>query len=119
MLSEHLHDSIPIFLLPFTITVILHSCPVKTFKRKSTPPWLDNKIKQLLKKKETARRKAKKTAQLNIHKKYRALRRQAKKRIAEKRNEWFQGLPNLLKSTAKCSGFLSSLQQNNLVSLAK
>lgn len=84
--------------------------PVKTFKRKNTPPWLDNEIKHLLKKKETARRKAKKSGKLNIHEKFRALRRQAKKLIAEKRKEWFQGLPNLLKSNSKkfWSSFKSS-----------
>ena len=92
--------------------------PVKTFKRKNTPPWLDNEIKHLLKKKETARRKAKKTGKLNIHEKFRALRRQAKKLIAEKRKEWFQGLPNLLKSNSKkfWSSFKSSTKQSSIPS---
>ena len=90
--------------------------PVKTFKRKDTPPWLDNEIKRLLKKKETARRKAKKTGNPKIHEKFRALRRQAKKLIAEKPKEWLQGLPNLLKSNSKklWSSFKSSTKQSSI-----
>jgi len=67
--------------------------PVKTFNSKNTPPWLDNEIKHLLKKRETARRKAKKTGKLNIHEKFRALRRQAKKLIAKNVKDGFRTCP--------------------------
>lgn len=98
------------------LSAVADHIPVKTFKRKNTPPWLDKEIKHLLKKKETARRKVRKTGKLNIHEKFRALRRQAKKLIAEKRKEWFQGLPSLLKSNSKkfWSLFKSSTKQSSI-----
>ena len=34
--------------------------PVKTFKRRNTPPWIDNEVRRLLSKKDSCRKKAKK-----------------------------------------------------------
>ena len=73
--------------LDLLLGAVADNIPVKSFKRKNTPPWLDNEVKHLLKKKETARRKAKKSGRLNFHEKFRALRRQTKKLLAEKRKE--------------------------------
>ena len=102
--------------LDLLLGAVADNIPVKSFKRKNTPPWLDNEVKHLLKKKETARRKAKKSGRLNFHEEFRALRRQTKKLLAEKRKEWFQGLPDLLKSNSKkfWSSFKSTSKQSSV-----
>ena len=102
--------------LDLFLGALADNIPVKSFKRKNTPPWLDNEVKHLLKKKETARRKAKKSGRLNFHEKFRALRQQTKKLLTEKRKEWFQGLPDLLKSNSKkfWSSFKSTTKQSSV-----
>ena len=54
-----------------------------------------------MKKKETTRRKAKKSGHLSHWEKFRDLRRSCKALIKKKRNEFFQSLPQLMKSNTK------------------
>ncbi|XP_028414165.1 uncharacterized protein LOC114537227 [Dendronephthya gigantea] len=84
----------------FLETVSRH-IPTKTIRRRNTPPWFDSEVRHLLKKKETARRKAKSSGRTCHLEKYRALRRLVKQLISRKRNEFFQTLPNLLRSNPK------------------
>lgn len=75
--------------------------PTKVMKKRKSPPWLDNEIRHLLNKKETARRKAKKSSRINLWENFRDLRRSCKSLLSRKRKEFFQSLPSLMKSNTK------------------
>ena len=63
--------------------------PQNTIKRRSTPPWFDSEVKHLMKKKETARRKAKKTLRRHHWAKFRKLRRFTNNLISKKRLDFY------------------------------
>ena len=89
----------------------------KTLRRRNSPPWIDNDVRYLLKKKETARRKAKaKANSSNLWEKFRMLRRRSKALIASKRRQFYQTLPTLLKSSTKkfWSVFKSASKHSNV-----
>jgi hypothetical protein len=67
-----------------------HHIPTKIIKKR-TSPWLDSETHHLLHKKETARRKAKKSCcSNNLWENFRNLRRSCKSLISRKRKEFFQ-----------------------------
>ena len=65
-----------------------HHIPTKIIKKRTSPPWLDSEMHHLLHKKETARRKAKKSCcSNNLWENFRNLRRSCKSLISRKRKE--------------------------------
>ena len=83
------------------LEIVSRHIPTKVLRRRRSPPWFDNETRHMLKKKETARRKAKKSGRLCHLEKYRALRHSSKALIKRKRNAFFQSLPGLMKSNTK------------------
>ena len=75
--------------------------PQKSFKRRSTPPWLDGEVKHLLNRKNWFRRNAKRRLCSKLWEKYRELRRVTKYVITNKRKQFFESMPALLKSSSK------------------
>ena len=75
--------------------------PQKSFKRRNTPRWIDGEVKQLLHKKDSCRRKAKRKSCPKLWERYRELRRVTKSIINNKRKKFFESLPTLLKSSSK------------------
>ena len=47
------------------LEIVSRHIPTKVIKKRTSPPWFDHEIRHLLKKKETARRKAKKSGCLS------------------------------------------------------
>ena len=92
--------------------------PLKTFKRRSSPPWIDGEVRRLLSKKDSCRKKAKLSSSANLWEKFRDLRRAAKTLVRTKRREYFQKLPSLLKSNSKkfWSIFKSTSKHSNIPS---
>ena len=92
--------------------------PLKTFKRRSSPPWIDGEVRRLLSKKDSCRKKAKLSSSANLWEKFRDLRRAAKTLVRTKRREYFQKLPSLLKSNSKkfWSVFKSTSKHSNIPS---
>ena len=90
--------------------------PRETFKRRHTPPWIDGEVKQVLKKKGSCRRKAKRKSCPELWEKYKELRRLSKSLICAKRTQYFQSLPNLLKTNSKkfWSVFKSASKQSSV-----
>ena len=75
--------------------------PQRLLKRRSSPPWIDKEVKCLLRKKDLCRKKAKHNLCHALWQKYRDLRRKSKSMICDKRKQYFQTLPNLLRSSSK------------------
>ncbi len=92
--------------------------PLKTFKRRSSPPWIDSEVRRLLSKKDSCRKKAKLSSCANLWEKFRELRRAAKKLVNTKRRQYFEKLPSLLKSNSKkfWSVFKSTSKHSNIPS---
>ena len=92
--------------------------PMKTFKRRGTPPWIDSEVRRLLSKKDSCRKKAKKMSCSRLWEKFRELRRAAKSLVRRKRIQFFQKLPLLLQSNSKkfWSVFKSSTNHSNIPS---
>jgi hypothetical protein len=90
--------------------------PVKTFKRRNTPPWIDGEVRRLLSKKDSCRNKAKRTSCPRLWEKFRELRRTAKSLVRTKRTQYFQSLPTLLKSNSKefWSVFKATSKRSNI-----
>ena len=74
---------------------------LNTFKRRSTPPWFDGEVKHLLNRKNWFRRNAKRRLCPKLWEKYRELRRVTKYVITNKRKQFFESMPALLKSSSK------------------
>ena len=83
------------------INTVSRHIPTKVVKRRGSPPWFDSEIRHLFKRKETARRKAKKSSRPNHWENFRNLRRSLKSLVARKKREFLQSLPNLMKSNPK------------------
>ncbi len=83
------------------INTVSRHIPTKVVKRRGSPPWFDSEIRHLFKRKETARRKAKKSSRPNHWENFRNLRRSLKSLVARKKREFLQPLPNLMKSNLK------------------
>ena len=83
------------------LEIVSRHIPTKVLRRRSSLPWFDQEIRHLMKKKEKTRRNAKKSGRLSHWKKFRDLRRSCKVLIKKKRNEFFQSLPQLMKSNTK------------------
>jgi len=67
--------------------------PTKKIKGRNTPPWITGEIIHILRKKETARLKLRKsTANEQQHQKYKELRKKAKALIQESREHYFGSL---------------------------
>ena len=90
--------------------------PSKKVKRRNTPPRIDGEVKHLLKKKNTARRKAIAKSSATAWETFRELRRQSKYLIPSKREEFFQSLPDLLRTSTKkfWSSFKSGFKQSTV-----
>ena len=90
--------------------------PLKSFKRRNSPPWIDGEVKRILSKKDNCRKRAKRDASPRLWEKFRELRRSAKTLIKAKRTEYFQKLPSLLKSSNKkfWSIFKSTSNHSNI-----
>ena len=67
--------------------------PTKVIKKRKSLPWFDSKVRHLLNKKETARRRAKRNPSTNTWETFRDLRRACKSLLSRKRKEFFQNLP--------------------------
>ena len=75
--------------------------PQRLLKRRNSPPWIDKEVKCLLRKKDLCRKKAKHNLCHALWQKYRDLQRKSKSMICDKRKQYFQTLPNLLRSSSK------------------
>lgn len=76
---------------------------IPRFKAKdpSTPPWIDAEVIHLLKKKESARKSAKKSKSTILRDKYRNLRRESKILIGRKFKEYTEFLGEAIKENSK------------------
>ena len=59
--------------------------PVKSFKRRGSPPWIDSEVRRLPSKKDSCRKKAKNMSYPSLWEKFRQLRRAAKSLLRTKR----------------------------------
>jgi hypothetical protein len=75
--------------------------PRKSFKKNSSPPWFDGEIKHLINKKNFCIKMAKQSLNPSAWEKFLTLRRQVKSLLYDKRKEFFQNLPDLLKTSSK------------------
>ena len=82
--------------------------PRKSLNKNSSLPWFDGEIKHLINKKDFCRKRAKQSLNPSAWEKFRTLRRQVKSLLHDKRKEFSQNLPDLLKTSSKSFGpFLS------------
>ena len=100
----------------FFLSVAAEHIPLKTFKRRNTPPWFDGEVRRLLSKKDSCRRKAKRTLFPRLWEKFCILRRSAKSLVRGKRTQYFHSLPSLLRSNSKkfWSVFKSTSKHSNI-----
>jgi hypothetical protein len=100
----------------FFLSVAAEHIPLKTFKRRNTLPWFDGEVRRLLSKKDSCRRKAKRTSCPRLWEKFRILRRLAKPLVRAKRTQYFHSLPSLLRSNSKkfWSVFKSTSKHSNI-----
>ena len=78
--------------------VLADYIPLKTFKRRSSPPWIDGEVSRLLSKKDSCSKKVKLSSCANLWEKFGGLRRAVKKLVRTKWRQYFQKLPSLLNS---------------------
>ena len=100
------------------LSVAADYIPLKTFKRRNSPPWIDGEVRRLLSKKDSCRKKANRSSSANLWEKFRELRRATKKLVRTKRRQYFQKLPSLLKSNSKkfWSAFKFTSKHSNIPS---
>ena len=81
--------------------IITTHIPKIRAKDANTPPWIDAEVLHLLKKKESARRAAKKSKNIAHHDKFRALRKESKTLIDLKFKEYTKSLGESIKENPK------------------
>ena len=72
----------------FFLSVAAEHIPLKTFKRRNTPPWFDGEVRRLLSKKDSCGRKAKRKLCTRLWEKFCILRRSAKSLVRAKRMQY-------------------------------
>ena len=98
------------------IDIINSHVPKTKARDKDTPPWFDNEVKHLQKKKESARRRAVKSQSPCHRAKYVDLRRESKKLIAAKHREYVKDLGQSLHLNPKRFwGYFRSKSKTNAV----
>ena len=83
------------------LMIIDSNVPKIKLREANTPPWIDKEVLHLLKKKETARRAARKHNTIHFLNKFKSLRRQVKALINVKLKDYHNSLGDYLKDNPK------------------
>ncbi|EDO48374.1 predicted protein [Nematostella vectensis] len=84
------------------LAAVADHVPSKKLRGRNPVPWMNGTILDLIKKKETTRRRLKKTpAKASLREKFKALRAEVKQALRESRENFFQSLERDYKNNTK------------------
>ena len=91
--------------------------PTKKLKGANPLPWINSEILNIIKKKETVRKKLKKSSSSYLKEKYRQLHKQTKQMLRESRDQYLASVEADYKSNPKRFWTLLRLKSNRIVFL--
>ena len=96
-----------------------HHIPQRTLKRRSRPPWIDNEIMKLIRKKKKLWKRLKTNGSADLFLKFKDLRRKAKKLINSSYQQYLQLCLENSRKIPSIFGhsILSNLRQNEFLKL--